>query len=155
MRGEISGGHCKNLFLKDKKGTLWLFVTPEDRRVDLKILKKHIGSAHLSFAKADLLLSVLGVTPGSVTPFALINDVSRCVHLVLDRDMLEAHDRLNFHPLINTRTTTIDTADLLDFFRLTGHRPVFVSLLEDGGQPNQENDKKGGIRHPEGLATKS
>ncbi|TCS64829.1 prolyl-tRNA synthetase associated domain-containing protein [Varunaivibrio sulfuroxidans] len=133
-RGEIAGGHCKNLFLKDKKGALWLVVTLEDRPVNLKGLKGRIDSAHLSFAKPDLLLDALGVAPGSVTPLALINDSTHRVRLVLDKEMLERHDRLNFHPLTNTRTTTIDTSDLLDFFHLTGHRPRIVSLAFETGE---------------------
>lgn len=122
LRGDIPGGHCKNLFLKDKKGALWLVVTLEDTNVDLKSLHKKIGAARLSFGKADLLLQVLGVTPGSVTPFALINDVETRVNVVLDAQMM-ACARLNYHPLVNTATTGIDSPDLLAFIKDCGHRP--------------------------------
>ncbi|MHA1523379.1 MAG: prolyl-tRNA synthetase associated domain-containing protein [Alphaproteobacteria bacterium] len=127
LRGEIAGGHCKNLFLKDKKKALWLVVALEDTIVDLKTLHKRIGAARLSFGKAELLLSVLGVTPGSVTPFALINDVKAQVNVVLDQAMM-AHACLNYHPLVNTATTTIDTKDLLTFIQDCGHRPQILPL---------------------------
>lgn len=127
LRGNIPGGHCKNLFLKDKKGQLWLVVTLEDADVDLKALPRAIGAARLSFGKADLLLEVLGVEPGSVTPFALINDTDIRVNVVLDETMMRA-GRLNFHPLKNDATTTINAADLVAFIRSCGHDPAIVSV---------------------------
>ncbi|MEM7426409.1 MAG: prolyl-tRNA synthetase associated domain-containing protein [Pseudomonadota bacterium] len=127
LRGNIPGGHCKNLFLKDKKGQLWLVVTLEDADVDLKALPRVIGAARLSFGKADLLLEVLGVEPGSVTPFALINDTDIRVNVVLDETMMRA-GRLNFHPLKNDATTTINAADLVAFIRSCGHDPAIVSV---------------------------
>lgn len=129
LRGEIPGGHCKNLFLKDKKAALWLVVTLEETPVDLKALPARIGSARLSFGKPDLLMEILGVTPGSVTPFALINDRETAVNIVLDAAML-AHETLNYHPLTNTATTSIATADLLRFIRACGHEPRIVSLTD-------------------------
>lgn len=101
LRGELPGGHTKNLFLKDKKGDLWLVVALEDRAIDMKDLRRRIGSAPLSFAGANTLRDVLGVEPGSVTPFAAINDTDRRVHVVLDAEMM-SFDRLHFHPLVNT-----------------------------------------------------
>ena len=127
LRGAIEGGHCKNLFLKDHKRRLWLVVALEDARVDLKILPERIGSGRLSFGSADLLMEVLGVEPGSVTPFAALNDTEARVTVVLDRAML-GHRRLNYHPLVNTRTTTILREDLLRFLEATGHAPVVAEV---------------------------
>ena len=127
LRGLIPGGHTKNLFLKDKKGKLWLVVALEDTPVNLKALPKRIGSARLSFARPELLQEVLKVPPGSVTPFALINDAENRVTVVLDARMME-HELLNFHPLVNTATTTIHRRDFLQFLRATGHEPVIVEL---------------------------
>lgn len=127
LRGDLPGGHCKNLFLKDKKGQLWLVVTLEDRPVDMKALKDRIGSAHLSFGKPDLLWRTLGVQPGAVTPFALINDRSATVNVVLDAEMM-ARDPLNYHPLDNTQTWAIAPGDLLAFIRWCGHTPAQVTL---------------------------
>jgi len=127
LRGALPGAHSKNLFLKDKKQKLWLVVTEEDRDVDLKALRKTIGAAQLSFGKPDLLAEVLGLEPGSVTPFGVINDSKGRVSVVLDRDLLEA-EPLNFHPLVNTATTRISTEGLLAFLRETGHEPLIVDL---------------------------
>lgn len=127
LRGLMPGGHTKNLFLKDRKGGLWLVVALEDTAVDLKRLEKRIGSARLSFARPELLWEVLGVRPGSVTPFALANDRDRRVRLVLERAMLD-HDLLNYHPLTNDRTAAIPKADLMRFFAATGHEPLTVDL---------------------------
>ncbi len=127
LRGELPGGHCKNLFLKDKKGALWLVVCSEDRPIDMKGLRHLIGSSHLSFGKPDLLMDVLGVTPGSVTPFALINDSDLRVNVVLDADMMAA-SVLNYHPLTNGMTTAIRPIDLLAFIAACGHAPAQVKL---------------------------
>ena len=129
LRGEIAGAHTKNLFLKCKKGRLWLVVALEDAAIDLKSLHKRIGSGRLSFGKPDLLLDVLGVPPGSVTPFALINDTETQVQVVLDAEMM-ACDPLNFHPLENTATTTIRSADLERFIRACGHEPLILALYD-------------------------
>ena len=123
----LPGGHCKNLFLKDKKGVLWLVVALDERPIDMKDLRHLIGSHHLSFGKPDLLAEVLGVEPGSVTPFALINDSGVRVRVVLDQEMM-AMELLNFHPLTNTMTTAITPGDLLVFIRDTGHEPDVVVL---------------------------
>ncbi|WP_255448460.1 prolyl-tRNA synthetase associated domain-containing protein [Telmatospirillum sp. J64-1] len=125
--GDIPGVHCKNLFLKDAKGKLWLVVAPGERRIDLKALPKQIGSARLSFGSADLLREVLGVEPGSVTPFALINDREGRVSVVLDGWMMR-QDLLNYHPLRNDATTTIAAEDFRKFLRATGHVPEIVEL---------------------------
>ena len=120
--GHLPGGHCKNLFLKDKKGRLWLVVTLDNQPIDLKSLSKALGCQRFSFGKPALLLEVLGVTPGSVTPFALINDTHVRVSVVLDAAMM-ARDRLNYHPLTNDATTAIAPRGLLDFIVSFGHRP--------------------------------
>ena len=127
LRGDIPGGHCKNLFLKDKKGQLWLVVTLEDAEVDLKALPAAIGAARLSFGKADLMMEVLGVEPGSVTPFALINDTETRINVVLDERMMQ-ESQLNYHPLKNTATTTIGSADLVTFIRSCGHDPKVIAV---------------------------
>ena len=127
LRGEIAGGHCKNLFLKDDKGQIWLIVCLEDAQVDLKAAPAKIGSRRLSFGKPDLLMEVLGVEPGSVTPFGLINDTGRRVNVVLEAAMM-AHEQLNYHPLQNSATTTIGAADLVAFIRACGHEPRIVAL---------------------------
>ncbi len=127
LRGDLPGGHCKNLFLKDKKGVLWLVVALENRQIEMKDLRRRIDSSHLSFAKPDLLMAVLGVEPGGVTPFALINDTEVRVKVVLDRKMMDKKP-LNYHPLTNTRTTAITPDDLLAFIASCGHRPRIVDL---------------------------
>jgi len=127
LRGQLPGGHCKSLFLKDKKGGLWLVVALEERRVDLKWLADALGAPRFSFGNAELLYEVLGVRPGSVTPFALANDREHRVTVVLDRGMLE-HDPLNYHPLENDRTTAIAPADLLRFIAACGHKPRILDL---------------------------
>lgn len=130
--GAETGGFCKNLFLKDKKGSLWLVVTLEERNIRLNSLPKSLGSARLSFAKPELLWETLGVRPGSVTPFALVNDESRKVRLILDAPMME-HDWLNYHPLTNEATTTISKADFLKFIRHCGHEPTIIDLEAAAG----------------------
>ena len=127
LRGEIPGAHCKNLFLKDKKDVLWLVVCLEDRRVDLKALPARIGSGRLSFGHPELLRRILGIDPGAVTPFALINAPPGSVNVVLDAEMMR-QDLVNYHPLKNTATTTITAADLLKFIRACGHDPKIIDL---------------------------
>jgi Ala-tRNA(Pro) deacylase len=127
LRGEIPGAHCKNLFLKDEKGSVWLIVCLEDARIDLKAAPARIGSKRLTFGKADLLMEVLGVEPGSVSPFGLINDAAVRANVILDEDMIK-EELLNYHPLRNDATTTIRPADLLTFIRSCGHSPRIVAV---------------------------
>lgn len=127
LRGDLPGTHCKNLFLKDKKGALWLIVADEDTKIDLKDVKKKIGSNHLSFGKPELLLEVLGVTPGSVTPFALINDKDHRVNVILDAAMMSA-DLVNYHPLSNDMTTALSPESLRQFIKACGHELREVAL---------------------------
>jgi Ala-tRNA(Pro) deacylase len=129
LRGKLPGGHCKSLFLKDKKGGFWLAVMLEERRTDLKKLAARLRAPRFSFGGAADLYRLLGVRPGSVTPFALPNDVERLVTPLLDREMLE-RDPLNYHPLENDRTTAISPADLLRFIAASGHTPRIVDLAD-------------------------
>jgi len=131
LRGAIPGGHCKCLFLIDKLRALWLVVANEDRRIDLKALARHLGAGRFSFAKPDLLMAALGVAPGAVTPFALINDNGGRVKVVLDKEMM-ALPLLNYHPLTNEATTSIATKDLLRFMAATGHEPEIVDFAFPG-----------------------
>lgn len=127
VHGEIAGGHCKNLFCKDEKGALWLIVALEDAHIDLKAAPSRIGSRRLSFGKPDLLMEVLGVAPGSVTPFGLINDRANRVNVILDMAMM-AMPILNFHPLENAATTSISATDLVRFIQSCGHTPRTVAV---------------------------
>ena len=127
VKAALPGLHSKNLFLKDKKAALWLVVAREDLKLDLNRLDGRLGSARLSFGKPELLLEVLGVVPGSVTPFALINDTTRRVNVVLDAGLM-AQDPLHFHPLTNEATTRITGADLLRFIAACGHVPRTLRL---------------------------
>jgi Ala-tRNA(Pro) deacylase len=132
LRGALPGGHCKSLFLKDKKGGLWLIVALEECRIDLKALADRLGAPRFSFGTAELLFEALGVRPGSVTPFAAINDGAGRVNLVLQRAML-AHDPLNYHPLENGRTTALSPGDVVRFLEACGHAPRIVDIPERGG----------------------
>ncbi|MCZ7642927.1 MAG: prolyl-tRNA synthetase associated domain-containing protein [Pseudorhodoplanes sp.] len=128
LRGQIPGGHTKNLFLKDKKDRLFLVVALEEAAIDLKSLHRVLGaSGRFSFGSAELLRAVLGVEPGSVTPFSAINDTEGRVTVVLDAAMM-AHETLNYHPLVNTMTTAIARADLARFLEATGHKPQVIAV---------------------------
>lgn len=126
---EIAGGHTKNLFLKDKKGSIFLVVALHDAEIDLKAIHQKIGAqGRVSFGKPELLMEVLGVEPGSVTPFALFNDrEEQRVTAVFDAAMMEV-DPLNFHPLENTATTTVTRDGLVAFARACGHEPLIVAV---------------------------
>jgi Ala-tRNA(Pro) deacylase len=126
-RGELPGHHIKNLFLRNKKEAMWLVVALEDRAVDLKRLGEMLGAGRLSFGSPERLRKYLGVEPGSVTPFALINDTARQVTLVLDRGLADGGP-VNAHPLTNTMTTAIAFADLSRFFAATGHAPQWLDF---------------------------
>jgi Ala-tRNA(Pro) deacylase len=127
LHARIPGMHSKNLFFKDAGDRLWLVTAEADRRLDLKTLHARIGARRLSFGRPELLLEVLGVPAGSVTPFALINDAERHVSFVLDAAMLGA-ERVNFHPLENTATTGVSPDGLRRFLASTGHAPQVVEL---------------------------
>jgi Ala-tRNA(Pro) deacylase len=138
LRGALPGAHCKSLFIRDKKGASFLVVCLEDRRLDMKALAGPLGAKRLSFASPDRLRDRLGVEPGSVTPFATINDHPpqqpgendapfHRVTVILDAEMMQT-DLVNYHPLINTATIALSPAGLLRFLEATGHEPVIVDL---------------------------
>jgi len=131
LRGQLPGAHCKSLYLRDKKGAEFLVVCLEDRRLDMKALAALIGAGRLSFASPERMRARLGVEPGSVTPFAAINDrggdSSARIRVVLDAEMMQSA-LVNYHPLVNSRTTAVAPADLLRFLEATGHEPLVVDL---------------------------
>lgn len=128
LRGEIPGGHTKNLFLKDKKDNFFLLTVGEDAAVDLKAVHRLIGAAsRVSFGKPEMLMELLGVAPGSVTVFGLINDTHRRVAVVLDRPLME-NAVVNAHPLTNEATTSIAAGDLLRFIEATGHEALVLKV---------------------------
>lgn len=131
LRGQLDGAHVKNMFLRDKKKRLWLATVLEDREVDLKGLKKRIGAqGSLSFGNADLLMEVVGVIPGAVTPFGVINDADKRLTVILDAGIFE-EETVNAHPLRNDKTTRISTNDLKKFMEAEGYSPEII----DFGQP--------------------
>jgi Ala-tRNA(Pro) deacylase len=127
LRGEIEGCHTKNLFLRNKKGAMWLVVCPEDRSLDLKSLANRLGTGRLSFGNAERLMKYLGVIPGAVSPFAVLNDGGRQVRVVLDRALLGA-EVLNFHPLDNAMTTAIHPDDFVRFLEAERHPPSIIGF---------------------------
>lgn len=128
-RGELPGHHIKNLFLRNKKGAMWLVVCLEDRQIDLKALAAALEAGRFSFGSADRLMTHLGVEPGSVTPFAVINDTGGQVIVVLDSAILPPAP-VNCHPLVNHMTTAIAAADLVRFLESTGHSPRRLDMAE-------------------------
>ena len=134
LRPHQPGGHCKNLFLKDRKDRLYLIVVEAERSLDLNALAKSLGAARFSFGKPDLLMQALGIAPGAVTPLALINDRERKIRVVVDKDFL-AHDIVNAHPLTNAQTTAMRPQDLLAFIRACGHEPEILDFQALGRSP--------------------
>ncbi len=130
LRGSIPGAHTKNLFLKDKKGRLFLVTAVENTAIDLKRLHEVIGaSGRLSFGNAEQMMAHLGVTPGSVTAFGVINDTAGAVTMVLDKRLTE-YQRINCHPLVNTMTTGVSLTHLIAFLEKTGHKPEILRIGE-------------------------
>ncbi len=127
IKATMPGAHTKNLFLKDAKDRLWLISAQDDTAIDLKRLHPIIGSARLSFGSADLMQETLGVTPGSVTAFGLINDRERRVNFVLDRRLAQA-DTVNFHPLVNTATTAVSRQGFVRFLSGLNITPMIVDF---------------------------
>jgi Ala-tRNA(Pro) deacylase len=123
----LPGAHVKNLFLKDKKAKLWLVTCRHDLRVDLNALSRRLGAARFSFGSPELLKEVLGVEPGSVTPLALVNDSAHRVQPVLDEGLMQ-HAQVNCHPLRNTASTAIGSAELVRFMRSCGHEPIISAI---------------------------
>ncbi len=127
VRGKLPGGHTKNLFLRNKKGAMWLIVCQEDRLIDLKALGRHLSAGRFSFSSADRLMRHLGVVPGAVTPFAVINDKQGVVRVVVDLSVLSC-EKVHFHPLDNAMTTAIRGEDLMKFLRAQDHAPEVTDL---------------------------
>lgn len=127
LRGDLPGGHCKNLFLRNKKGRMWLLVALEDAAIDLKDLGARLDAGRLSFGSPERLMENLGVVPGAVCPFGAINDREGGVQVVLHRQMLD-HDPLNYHPLTNDQTIALNPADLVRFLEAIDHPPAFIDL---------------------------
>lgn len=127
MRGDLDGAHVKNLFLRNKKGSMWLVTCHEDRPVDLKWLAETLGAGRFSFASPERLMRYLGVVPGAVTTFAAINDTTGSVKVALDSGLLNA-SRINLHPLTNAMTTTVTSTDLLRFLDAVGHPPTLIEF---------------------------
>ena len=127
LRGDLPGAHIKNLFLRNKKGEMWLVVAEESRSIDLKALGERLGAGRLSFGSPERLMTYLGVLPGAVTPFALINDRNGQVKVALDKAILD-RDPVNCHPLTNDMTTAITPRDLLAFIESSGHKAMIIDL---------------------------
>lgn len=135
LRGSIAGAHTKNLFVKDKKGALFLIVADEDAAIDLRTLQHRIGArGRLSFASSEVMARVLGVAPGSVTPLALVNDTEGEVSCVVDEALASA-DHINVHPLRNNATMTLAREDLFKVLAHFGHQPRVVRVTADGAVP--------------------
>ena len=131
LRGDLDGAHIKNLFLRDKKRRMWLVTVLENREMDLKALRHRIGAqGNLSFGNAELLMENLGVIPGAVTPFSIINDRNGAVTMVLDKALTEI-DPVNAHPLRNDRTTAISPGDLVAFLQAESHAPLVLNFDEE------------------------
>ncbi|MCY0149012.1 prolyl-tRNA synthetase associated domain-containing protein [Hoeflea sp. G2-23] len=128
LRDQIAGGHTKNLFLKDKKGTYFLVTMEENAVVNLKSIHTLIGaSGRVSFGKPEALMEKLGVAPGSVSIFCALNDDAHDVTIVIDAPLLE-HDIINAHPLSNDATTSINREELMRFLAHTGHEPMILKV---------------------------
>ncbi len=127
LKKEIPGVHCRNLFLRDKKEKMFLVVAANETQIDLKKLQALLGCGRLSFGSAERLWQYLGIRPGSVCPFCLMNDTGLEVEVILDKNMMSAA-RVNYHPLDNAMTIGLSPADLLKFIDSTGHTPRIVDL---------------------------
>jgi Ala-tRNA(Pro) deacylase len=144
QRGQMPGGHIKNLFVRDKKRRYWLVTVPEDAEIDLKALRHILGATgNLSFGAADALVELLGVRPGAVTPFAVLNDTDGVVGFALERSLLDT-DPINAHPLHNEATIAVAPADLLRFVAACGHEPLLFGLDEIAAIAARRRDDHGG-----------
>ena len=129
IKADMPGGHTKNLFLKDKAGRFFLICAQSDTEIRVNKLHPLLGCKRLSFGKPEPLLELLGVTPGSVTLFSVLNDTDGLVTLILDAALLK-HDIVNFHPLLNDATTAISSEDMIAFAKATGHDPIVLDFAE-------------------------
>ena len=137
----VSGGYTKNLFLRNRKGAMWLITCDENQSIDLRHLGAALGAGRLSFASPERLMRFLGITTGAVSPLALINDVTQNIHFAIDRSLLR-HDQLHVHPLVNTLTTTLTTIGLVEFAMKTGHPPVYLKFNHDGSVTVDRSNNK-------------
>jgi Ala-tRNA(Pro) deacylase len=131
LRAQMPGGHSKNLFLQDKAGQLYLLCALDETKIALNALGRLLGVGRFSFGSAELMVETLGVTPGSVTLFGLINDPNQRVRLLFDAALL-AHEPIHFHPLSNEATTAISPDDALRFAEAMGHVPTLLAFAADG-----------------------
>jgi len=129
----IPGGHTKNLFVKDKKGKMFLLVVGAHSTINMKTLHKTLDCARLSFGKPDLLMQKLGITPGSVNAFCIINDKAGDVSIIFDEALMQ-HDEIASHPMTNTATTVISRDDLIKFVQSTNHEAAIMALAEPAGE---------------------
>jgi len=127
VRDRLPGGHTKSLFLRDKRGAMWLVCCSEDQVVDLDRLAPKLGAKRLSFGSADRLMRYLGVIPGAVSPFSVMNDHERVVRVVIDPTLL-TREPINLHPLDNAKTTAISSAGLLRFLEAEKHSPQLMEV---------------------------
>jgi len=140
VKSAMPGGHTKNLFLKDKRGALWLLSAIAETKIDLTALARLFGVGRFSFGSAELLEAALGVTPGSVTAFAVINDTAGLVRMLLDDALFET-DPVNFHPLRNDATTAVSHGDLVRFLDATGHPPTRIRFDAQGAPSHVGQDQ--------------
>ena len=130
LRGQIKGAHSKNLFLKNKKNKFFLFSCEEFSKINLKTFSKSLGLGNVSFAKKEYLLELLGISPGSVTPFALLNNIENNIDFYLE-DKLHESEYINFHPLTNKATVTISSNKFIEFMIENNKKiHIFSSLNE-------------------------
>ena len=129
IKAQMPGGHTKNLFLKDKAGRFFLICALGETPIRINKLHPVLGCKRLSFGKPEPLLDLLGMTPGSVTLFSVLNDTDKQVTLIVDAALLN-HDIVNFHPLLNDATTAISSADMIAFAKATGHNPIILDFAE-------------------------
>ncbi len=127
IKADMPGAHTKNLFLKDKSGNFFLICAESHAQIKVNKLHPLLGCKRLSFGKAEYLLEHLGVTPGSVTLFSVMNDKDQTVKLIIDKTLADS-DIVNFHPLLNDATTAISSADMIKFAKATGHDPVIMDF---------------------------
>lgn len=126
---DIPGAHCKNLFIKDIKDNFYLVITLDKKRVDLKNISRQVNCKRLSFSSPELLREYLGVEPGCVTPFGLINDIKQKVMVLVDKELLSEKE-VSFHPLVNSATITIKLFDLFKFIEYCGEKKTMIENVE-------------------------
>lgn len=124
---DLPGVHCRNLFVRDKKEKMFLVSAANETKIDLKKLEGLLECGRLSFGSPERLWAHLGVRPGSVCPYAVVNDRAGLVNVVLDAYMMQG-ELVNFHPLLNTMTIAVRPDDLVKFIRSTGHEPRIMDL---------------------------